>query len=262
MRLAAHKPDSPRSLWIGAGLALLCLLFSACAPVAGRGVPGEKRRGESVRPSVEPFALWEPCSREQARKWGSPGSGPEMVLKAASCYGFLAQQKDNSSALADAGEGLNLAARISKQFPDNGLAHYLYAVLAGLKAEKEPLKGLGMVPVIQREARAALRLSPEVDQGGPDRVLGDLYLQAPGFPVSIGDPSRAVSHYRAAVEIAPVIENHLGLASALLATGDSVAACRELRGIFKALPPGPEKRQDWRKSLDLLGQLCDSLAGP
>jgi hypothetical protein len=262
MRTVAHKPNLIGGLRMGAVLALFCLLFSACAPVAGRGISEEKKGRETIQPSVDHFPLWEPCNREQARKWGSPGAGPELALRAASCYAVLAQKKENPSSLSDAAEGLDLAEKTSKRFPENGLAHYLYAVLAGLKAEREPLKGLGMVPVIQREASAAARLDPEVDKGGPDRVLGDLYLQAPGFPVSIGDPSRAVTHYRIAVGIAPVIENRFGLTSALLATGDSLGACRELRGIFKDLPPTSKKHQDWNKSLDLLGNLCDSLAGP
>jgi hypothetical protein len=257
--LCIFRAASTRNCRKGFVLGLLCLGIAACAPSPERTISVEK--GLETTQGGASFPLWQPCSRQQAKEWAAAETGSVLALKAASCYAVLAQAKGNQKSLADVREGVNLAAAAAEHSPENGMAHYLYAVLVGLQAEREPLKGLAMVPIIEREAKAAASLSPGIDLGGPDRVLGDLYLQAPGIPVSIGDPARAARHYQMAVEIAPVAENRLGLVAALLKEEETTAACRELRKIWKDMPPDPEQRENWRKSLELFGSLCDNLAG-
>jgi tetratricopeptide (TPR) repeat protein len=254
-----NRSASTKDFRYGIFLILLCLVVAACAPSRERAITVENR-GE-LTPGGATFPLWEPCTRQQAMEWAAADTGSILALKAASCYAVLAQEKGNKTSLADVREGLKLAVAATEKAPSNGLAHYLYAVLAGLQAEREPLKGLAMVPIIEREAKAAALLSPGIDRGGPDRVLGDLYLQAPGIPVSIGDPARASRHYQKAVEIAPLVENRLGLVAALLKEEETSAACRELGKILKDMPPVSEQLEDWRKSLELFGRLCQNLAG-
>ena len=198
------------------------------------------------------------CTRDDAREWaGKAEKDVSSVLRAASCYAFLAKQgEDKALRLADAKKGRQLAEAGVKLLPKSGLAHYLYAYLTGLEAENDQLRGLELVPIIEREALLAAELKPALDHGGPDRMLGELYLRAPGIPVSIGDVEKAVTHYQRALAIAPGYpENQLGVVGALLEEGDVEKACTHLHDLLSNMPPAGSS-EIWRKALRLLEQLC------
>ena len=128
--------------------------------------------------------LTKSCSENEARGLALKGrKDPLAALEAAACYAFLARQgKSKTEKLADAKEGRKLAEIAVTAFPENATAHYLAAYLAGLEAENDPARGLELVPVIEREALTAAHLNPNMDNGGPDRMLGELYLKAPPSP--------------------------------------------------------------------------------
>lgn len=91
-------------------------------------------------------------------------------------------------------------------------------------------RALLMVPEIVEHLEAALSLDQTYDQAGPLRVLGRIRLKAPNWPLSEGDPIRAVQLLRRAAEIAPENStNHLYLAEALLEQGHRDEACLELK---------------------------------
>lgn len=76
------------------------------------------------------------------------------------------------------------------------------------------------------------QLDEHVDFAGPDRSLGLLYLQAPGWPTSIGSRIKARQHLRRAVELAPQYpENRLTLIEACIRWGDRKGVQRELKAI-------------------------------
>ncbi len=61
--------------------------------------------------------------------------------------------------------------------------------------------------------RKALELNPGIENGGPNRALGILYLELPFFLGGRGD--QAVYHLEEAVRLGPdYAENYLGLAQA------------------------------------------------
>ena len=239
-------------------IAVLLLGGCACAPPRLPSVPG-KVTAEADAPPGGGIVLWAPCSREQAERWGAASESDGMAaLKAASCFVVLiGEGGEKEGQLADARRGRTLAERAVALDPGNGVAHYLAAYLAGLEAERDPLRGLDFVPVIEREAKLAAELAPGVDHGGPDRMLGELYLRAPGFPVSVGDPDKALSHYRRSVELAPGYpENRLGLSEALFHDGQNGKACDELTRVLSAMPPEEGLRNTWRKAISLLERMC------
>lgn len=240
---------------------LIVLLFflGGCVPAA---IPPPKGRPARPAPADEEISFGSPCTRERAEKLAATaGAAPRAAMRAASCFLFLAEQgEDRQRQLADARKGRQLAESVAKRFPESGAAHYLAAYLTALEAELDPLRGLDRVPVIEREALLAAGLNPELDHGGPDRLLGELYLRAPGFPLSVGDSSKAVIHYRRALaQDADFSENRLGLAEALLAEEDLVGACRELNILLESMPPVGDDRVTWQKSLGLLKHLCPFL---
>jgi len=218
-------------------------------------------KGSEAGPAIKELEreICAPCSREEARQWSADAEADAAsALKAANCYAFLARTGTvKASRLADAKTGRRLAGTVVKRRPESAVAHYLYAYLTGLEAENDPLRGLELAPVIEREARAASELNPALDQGGPHRMLGELYLRAPGIPVSIGDLEKAVACYRRALAEGPhFAENRLGLAEALLNTGEATEACMQLHELLSGMPPAGSSRDSWQKALSLLKQLC------
>ena len=247
-------PVAPRRLV----LAILFLGGCAYAPSRLPSVTGKVTAEDAALPGGG-IVLWAPCSREQAEGWSAASERDGMAaLKAASCFRVLTGEGgDQEVQLADARRGRKLAEQAVAIYPGNGLAHYLAAYLTGLEAESDPLRGLDFVPVIEREAKLAAELAPSVDHGGPDRMLGELYLRAPGFPVSVGDPGKALVHYRRSVDLAPGhLENRLGLAEALFRDEQSEKACDELTRVLSAMPPEEDLRDTWRKAESLYKRLC------
>lgn len=240
------------SLWI-------VLLLAACAPMAG--ISRHETVVDGITGATEKSSLWSSCTQDQALLWKQQSKeDPGAALQAARCYAVLARNPKNKSlGLENAITGRKMAEAAVAQDPKNGTAHYLAAYLAGLEAKNQPLKGLGLVPVIERGALEASRLDPELDHGGPDRMLGAIYLRAPDPPVSIGDLEKAIDHYQRAVMQDPdFIENRLGLAEAYLEDEEPGPACRQLQKIWSRSPPCDEREQMWVQALHLMKRLCET----
>ncbi len=234
---------------------LAVLLTGACAPaVAPR--PPSPAVAVSDPVLTEELMLHQPCTTDEAATLA--GTGDEGDLRAAACYLYLAQSaEERGEQLEMARRGLDPAQQVARRRPESALAHYLAAYLTGLVAEADPLRGLAGVRAIEEAALRARELNPHLDEGGPDRMLGELYLQAPGPPISVGDPEKAVKHFRSAVDVAPGFAgNRLGLAEALLAMEEPSSACTELHAYFTAVPTPGQRESEWRRAVDLLGALC------
>lgn len=238
-------------------LLIILLFLTACAPTGD--LARRDREADGITGATEKSFLWSPCTRNQALNWKAQSQqDPGAALQAARCYAVLARNgKDKIQRLEDAVDGRKIAELALNRDPKNGTAHYLAAYLAGLEAENHTLKGLSLVPVIEQGALEASRLKPELDHGGPDRMLGELYLRAPEPPVSIGDLDKAISHYRRAVSEDPdFIENRLGLAEAFMEDGEWESACEQLREALNRLPPPMGREQAWERALFLMKRLC------
>lgn len=236
-------------------LLLAALLGNACAGKSYQGRPTES-------PAEHGIVLWQPCdpARAAALEATAATDGP-AALRAAACLASLLRLDDQGPKKELARRGLAQAKAATVALPQSALAHYLAAFLYGMEAEQNPLKGLDLVPLIEQEALLAAELDPRIDFGGPDRILGELYLRAPAFPMSVGDSSRAVERYRRAAAQAPAfVENRLGLAEALFADGDAARACAELAALLR--DPGAGLDSAARtKALELKGRRCPGLAG-
>ena len=241
------------SLWI------ILLFLTACAPF--EGMSRHETAVDGITGATEKSSLWSPCTRNQALMWERQSKqDPGAALHAARCYAVLARNgKNKSLRLENAVNGRKMAEAAVARDPKNGAAHYLAAYLAGLEAENLPLKGLALVPVIERGALEASLLNPELDHGGPDRMLGELYLRAPEPPVSIGDLEKAIDHYQRAVKQDPdFVENRLGLAEAYLEDEEPGQACDQLQEILRRMPPCDGREQTWERALDLMKRLCET----
>ena len=68
-----------------------------------------------------------------------------------------------------------------------------------------------------------ISLDPSVEEGGPHRALGNLYLKLPY--ILGGNLDRSIRHFQKAIQLGSEFgENYLGLAEAYIENGDFVLA--------------------------------------
>ena len=109
--------------------------------------------------------------------------------------------------------------------PKTALCDYWDAVARGLGARENPSTGLGEVKTILELLRRANAAQPQLDDGGPSRVLALLLLRAPGWPVGPGDADAGLAEAQKALALAPTHPlNQLAVAEGLAATGDTEGA--------------------------------------
>lgn len=137
---------------------------------------------------------------------------------------------------------------------DDGTADYAFAraALAGRLAE---LRGVGagkLVTEAESFARLALEREPEYREGAATRMLGTLYVMAPGRLVEHGDAEDGLSLLEDLVEARPQDpRNHLRVAEAYIALDDPDPAVPFL---CFALAHRDALRRDDQRLLDTLSE--------
>ena len=133
---------------------------------------------------------------------------------------------------------INPLRELLARHPKTAAAHYYLAMNLGQLARTKTLGALKLVDEMEIEFKAALALDPHLDHAGPDRNLGQLYFQAPGWPASVGSHSKARKHLERAAELAPDFpENRLSLAEAYLKWREKKLLAQELAGLEKIWLP-------------------------
>ncbi len=152
--------------------------------------------------------------------------------------------------------------------PTSARTHYYLALNLGELARTKNVGALRLLPRIRDSLEAARKLDESIDHGGPDRTLGLLYLEAPGWPASIGSRAKARAHFLRAIALAPEYpSNHLCLAEALLRWREAAAAAARLASL-DALWPNAQARwaearwaADWTEWTRRREALRTALAG-
>lgn len=116
-----------------------------------------------------------------------------------------------------AAEGVAFAeAALAEEGADNGALHYYLAANLGLVVRDHIALAMNNLERLEREMQQALMLNPDIDHGGPLRLLGALYLKAPAWPTGIGDIDKSLTLLARAIEQHPEHPlNHLFYAQAL-----------------------------------------------
>jgi tetratricopeptide (TPR) repeat protein len=146
--------------------------------------------------------------------------------------------------------------------PQSAPAHYYLGLNLGQLAKVYLLKGLGIVSEMEKMFLAARKLDPLFDHAGPDRALGLLYHQAPGWPISLGSNAKASRHLNEAVRLRPNYPgNRLALSEFLWATRQPRRFAREWETIEELIPKAREEFSgpDWELSWVEWGHHLDKL---
>lgn len=139
------------------------------------------------------------------------------------------------AALAD--QGISACQGVLTRDPKSAPAHYYLGMNLGQLARTKTLGALKIVREMEREFKVTRSLDERFDFAGPDRNLGLLYLEAPGWPASIGSRSKARQHLLRAAVLSPKYpENRLNLAEAAVEWRDATTIQRELAALEELWP--------------------------
>ena len=132
--------------------------------------------------------------------------------------------------------------------------HYFLAL--NLAKVAETTYDVRLVKSMVKPARRAAAINAKYDDAGPLRFLGKVYLSAPAWPVSVGNPDKAIEMLERAVRLAPVPLNRIFLGQAYYHDEEYELAEQQLR---TALADGRIKRVDRRwikEARDYLGRMA------
>ncbi len=141
---------------------------------------------------------------------------------ARACFdlGEFATNNEQRASLANSGIQVTRALLTSQ--PNLAAAHYYLGMNLGQLARTKFLGALELVKEMERSFKRAQALDESFDHAGPDRCLGLLYFQAPGWPTSVGSRSKARLHLQRALHLQPDYpENHINLLEAWMKWGDT-----------------------------------------
>ncbi len=147
--------------------------------------------------------------------------------------------------------------------------NYYLALNLGELARTRTLTAISLIKQMEQHFKEAIRLDETYDNGGPHRHLGNLYLEAPGWPVSIGNRANARLHIEKALLLAPKYpENLLLYAEALVRWSEFDKARQKvasLQALLSKMRETFDRDQfaqlwaDWHLRLDaVLGKLSQS----
>ena len=211
-------------VWLLAALGLIAAgdLFAAEAPA------GPARFVERAQ------RIYLQARERHAQQSGDPATG---VRLAKACFDRAEYATNDTERAALAVEGINVCRQVIERDPASAAAHLFLGLNLGQLARTKTLGALRLVGEMESEFKRASELEPAVEYGGPDRYLGQLYQQAPGWPTSIGSRSRARQHLARACELSPDYpDNRLTLLEALMEWHDRRDFPKEAQLYLELLP--------------------------
>ena len=168
----------------------------------------------------------------QARFQADAKNPTNAWLFARAAFNFAEFSTNDTQRAALANLGIAACRPLVAQEPKLAAGHYYLAMNLGQLARTEYLGALALVKEMEPEFQKAGDLDPLLDHAGPKRNLGLLYRDAPGWPVSVGNPSKSLALLKQAVRLAPDYpENYLHLIEAYVKWGETDDAKNELRAL-------------------------------
>ena len=139
------------------------------------------------------------------------------------CLYLAERETDQKKREQLAAEGVGFAEiALAQGGEDDGAVHYYLATNLGLAIREHIVLAMDNLGRLENEMQRAVALSPDIDDGGPLRILGTLYLKAPAWPKGVGDRDKALELLEKAARSHPSHPlNHLFYAEALWDDGDA-----------------------------------------
>lgn len=143
---------------------------------------------------------------------------------------------------------------------DTAPAAFARAAITGRLVQLQALRGAHLVERVEREALRSRELDPAFREGAATRLLGTMYVAAPGTLLAYGDSERGLELLEGLTADRPdLLVNQLRLAEAYLALGDPEPASAPL---CRCAAKRQGLRRDERVLLDRLLEQVGPLACP
>jgi tetratricopeptide (TPR) repeat protein len=186
------------------------------------------------------FAARAEKSFRQARIQFDSTTNDDAAWKfARACFDLADCATNDTQRATIARQGIAACQKLLARDTNSGPAHYYLAMNEGqlAQAEAPSLASYRLVRQMEREFKAAADLDPSLDYAGPERGLGLLYRDAPGWPFSIGSRRKARDWLERAAKLAPDFpENRLTLAESHLRWNDPADARKQLDALAALWP--------------------------
>ena len=242
-RTCAMRNSLWRGFVVGMAWALLGLL-GLPAPRAGESAPEppaaatERARARSEQAYQAAAAAFEQAPTNVTCAW--------QLGRA--CFDRAEFARDDAERAALAQRGIAACRAALARATNVAAVPYYLGMNLGQLARTRSLGALPLVREMETLFLRARQLDAHFDEAGPDRNLGLLYLEAPGWPVSVGHRGKARQHLERALELAPHYpENQLNLLEARLRWGERDLA-PAVRRLAELLPAARERYtgEAWR----------------
>jgi tetratricopeptide (TPR) repeat protein len=171
------------------------------------------------------------------RAQGAGVDPKELAWRSARAHAWLVEELEaDEDRLRHAEAGVAAGQEAVRLDPGRVEAQYYLGLSKAEYVNVKKDKARAELPGLVTIAKEAVRLDEKYDEGGPLRLLGSVYAQAPEPPISVGDHQEGIELLQRAVKLAgghP--ENHLLLGDALRVDKQMAAAEREY-GIVLGMP--------------------------
>ena len=174
------------------------------------------------------------------RKASLIGGSIDSLWRLARAYAWLAgEYPDSDRREANATHGIEAGEKAAAADAKRVEGFYYLAICRGQYVNLKKDKARDRVPGVVEAAKAASALDPKFDSGGPLRILGSVYAQAPEPPVSVGDHEEGIKLLERAVKIDPTYpENQLLLGDAYRVSKKLEDAERMYQAVLAMQPGG------------------------
>ena len=170
--------------------------------------------------------------RAQAQFQSDPNNSTNAWQFARACYDFADFATNNTRRADIADQGITACRQFLMRQSNSAPTHYYLGMNLGQLARTELIGALLLVNEMEREFKTVAGLDEHFDYAGPERNLGLLYRDAPGWPASIGNKRNARLFLGQATKLAPDYpENHLNLIESYLQWDEPDHARRELNAL-------------------------------
>ena len=191
---------------------------------------------------------------ESLQRWQRETNNPESAWQfARACFDWADFAPSDSRRAAIAEEGISASRKAVTLQPKLAAPHYYLGLNLGHLAQTKMIGAFKLIVEMETTWKQSLELDPRFDFAGTHRSLGLLYLDAPGWPTSIGSRTKARHHLQKAVELAPEYPgNRLCLLEAQLKWGeaklvrDQIETTEEALKLARARFPADEWARDWQ----------------
>lgn len=182
---------------------VLCGMFAIQSPAWGAELLPRLAAIDTEAMSGEPARIKRAIGEYEALKSSDAEVQWRLIRAYFNYYDELSERKQQREQQWATDRGYNLAVSAVAAHPQKAEVVYYYATIGLCYLDFHRMKALFIINDLLRAFQIAQKLDPLIDDAGPDRSLGILYHELPGWPMGKGDKKKALQHLEASVRIAP-----------------------------------------------------------